>query len=428
MPPSYTRTYNPEPGVVFVAMPYGTRELSPGGPTFNFDDFWGDVLKPTLEGLSLTPLRVDEVYGPTAVDELIFRSICRAEIVICDCTTRNPNVAYEFAMARMLNKRIIVLTQNEMDIPSDVRGQDRYIRYAETFKETMRAKHEIEQQIQALLDEPAEENTLAPLQGYSSKQAPGKVIAVDNEAATIRLDDGGVAELSNADVDYAKIITDMSRRFPVGTRVNGSATVDPEKGLKYTLLAGEENPWTKIARQFPVGRVFTSVVRNVIDGLGAFVKVEGPVNGLVPSGQLRGRQLQVGDSVDVEVFKVDTLQRRVTLELRSVSSATTAPASFTGSLPQVGWQGYGAISRVVPEQDGRGGYCLVKLDGFTRPAMLLAKDMTEDLRKDLNAPGELAEGDEVYVRVDRVVHETGKVLLLELPEPEEDGPAATAAA
>jgi hypothetical protein len=51
--------------------------------------------------------------------------------------------------------------------------------------------------------------------------------------------------------------------------------------------------------------------------------------------------------------------------------------------------------------------------------MLLARDMTEDLREDL-ANGQVEAGEEIYVEVTRVDEDQDRVFLRELPDPEDE--------
>ena len=82
--------------------------------------------------------------------------------------------------------------------------------------------------------------------------------------------------------------------------------------------------------------------------------------------------------------------------------------------------------KAVPQQRaGRGGFILLQVGDAARPAMLLAKDMSEDLRADLDH-NHVEVGEEILVEVVRVDHFRGKVLLKELPD-EEDAAAELAA-
>ena len=55
----------------------------------------------------------------------------RSRAVIADCTTRNPNVFYEIGMAQTVGKPVLLITQDESDVPFDLRHL-RYIKYAYT--------------------------------------------------------------------------------------------------------------------------------------------------------------------------------------------------------------------------------------------------------------------------------------------------------
>jgi hypothetical protein len=71
--------------------------------------------------------------------------IDRSRIVVCDCSGRNPNVFYEAGIAHTLGRDVILITQNEHDIPFDLRHL-RYIRYLNNsegrsaLRETLQAK------------------------------------------------------------------------------------------------------------------------------------------------------------------------------------------------------------------------------------------------------------------------------------------------
>jgi hypothetical protein len=54
--------------------------------------------------------------------------IDRSHLVIADCTGRNPNVFYEIGIAHTLGREVILITQNDADIPFDLRHL-RYVPY-----------------------------------------------------------------------------------------------------------------------------------------------------------------------------------------------------------------------------------------------------------------------------------------------------------
>ena len=55
--------------------------------------------------------------------------IKRADVVIADCTGRNPNVFYELGMAHALGKPVVLITSDkDAEVPTDIRAFE-YIRY-----------------------------------------------------------------------------------------------------------------------------------------------------------------------------------------------------------------------------------------------------------------------------------------------------------
>ena len=71
---------------------------------------------------------IRELLGPNMIIKDIWASIYRAKIIIADCTGKNPNVFYEIGVAHAIGKSVILITQNESDIPFDLRHL-RYLIY-----------------------------------------------------------------------------------------------------------------------------------------------------------------------------------------------------------------------------------------------------------------------------------------------------------
>ncbi|HCL3144091.1 TPA: hypothetical protein N2A34_001832 [Pseudomonas aeruginosa] len=72
--------------------------------------------------------RADDIWENAAIIQDVVALIDRSRIVVCDCSGRNPNVFYEAGIAHTLGREVILITQNEHDIPFDLRHL-RYIRY-----------------------------------------------------------------------------------------------------------------------------------------------------------------------------------------------------------------------------------------------------------------------------------------------------------
>ncbi len=419
------RDEHPIPRTVFVAMSYGAKPLASGG-TFDNDEFYVEELIPAIEAAGCTPERADSIYGPDSLIGTIWTGLQRSEIVLVDFTGRSPNVALECGWAILLRKKLVILTQDPDDIPTDLRGRFRYIRYSDRWNDMKKMREELVKQLEALLQEPLREMGLMPVTAASTDLVPGTVVTTTKEFAVIEAAGGRRGVLANTDVDYARVIPDMSKHFTLGERVSGAFDVEPNGVPKYTLLAGIPNPWTRIREDLPQGTSFPGTVRRVKDGLGAFVDVGNGLSGLIHASALGGRPVSVGDQVGVTVRHIDIDRRRIALHLDEVRPAArpagAAPAMAPGETAfQPGQRLEAEVHKVVPQPGG--GYLLVRVPGRTALAMLHSTVMTPELRDDLVA-GEVEEGELLDVEVVSVDLVRGRLCVRDLPDDEtgEPGP------
>jgi hypothetical protein len=117
---------------VFVLMPF-TDELKP---------VYTDYIVPVSNELGLSVARADDFFTHKSIISDIWTAICRAKVIVADCTGRNPNVFYEIGIAHTVGKALILITQHSEDVPSDMK-HIRYIPYniptgMDTFKVTLK--------------------------------------------------------------------------------------------------------------------------------------------------------------------------------------------------------------------------------------------------------------------------------------------------
>jgi hypothetical protein len=106
-----------EPSLVAVMMPFAAE----------FDPVY-DTLRDAAAAAGLRCRRADDIWENPAVIQDVVSLIDRSRLVICDCTTRKPNVFYEIGIAHTLGRDVILIAQAEADIPFDLRHL-RYVRY-----------------------------------------------------------------------------------------------------------------------------------------------------------------------------------------------------------------------------------------------------------------------------------------------------------
>lgn len=88
-----------------------------------------DTVQKTIEDqCGLTCVRADHIARSDRITNDIWAHINEARLSIADLTGRNPNVFYELGLAHGCHRPAILLTQNQNDVPFDLR-EIRYIKY-----------------------------------------------------------------------------------------------------------------------------------------------------------------------------------------------------------------------------------------------------------------------------------------------------------
>ena len=106
-----------EPTLVSAMMPFHP----------NFTPVY-ETLQRIAQTVGLRCRRADDIWENPSVIQDVVSLIDRSRIIICDCSTRNPNVFYEIGIAHALGREVILITQSAEDIPFDLRHL-RYITY-----------------------------------------------------------------------------------------------------------------------------------------------------------------------------------------------------------------------------------------------------------------------------------------------------------
>lgn len=96
-----------------------------------FNPVFGGVYSAISDAATMagfTCKRVDDIWNHSTVIQDIFSLIFCSFIVVCDFSSKNPNVFYEAGIAHTLGKHVVPITQSEYDIPFDLQHH-RYVKY-----------------------------------------------------------------------------------------------------------------------------------------------------------------------------------------------------------------------------------------------------------------------------------------------------------
>jgi hypothetical protein len=128
---------------VFVLMPF----------TDALQSVYEDHIVTSCKGLGLTVSRGDDFFTAHAVMQDVWTASCAAQVIIADCTGRNPNVFYEIGLSHAVGKPVVLITQNIDDVPFDLK-HIRYIHYEFTPRGMQRFETALSRTIASLLNLP----------------------------------------------------------------------------------------------------------------------------------------------------------------------------------------------------------------------------------------------------------------------------------
>jgi hypothetical protein len=96
---------------VFVLMPFAE----------SLQSVYDDHIKKVALSLNVRIGRADDFFGSDSIMKDIWSAIHAADVIIADCTGRNPNVFYEIGLAHAIGRQTILISQSLDDVPADLR-------------------------------------------------------------------------------------------------------------------------------------------------------------------------------------------------------------------------------------------------------------------------------------------------------------------
>jgi hypothetical protein len=93
-----------------------------------FNEYYSEIFQPAIRDAGLLPMRADEIFSPGMFMRDVVTGILRSSVVLAELSGRNANVFYELGAAHAYSKPVIMITQEENAVPSDLQGL-RWISY-----------------------------------------------------------------------------------------------------------------------------------------------------------------------------------------------------------------------------------------------------------------------------------------------------------
>lgn len=107
-----------------------------------FDSIYADVVKPALEEVGYAVARADSLLHQQSILTDIIGGIVKADLVLVELTTLNPNVMYELGVSHGMGRPTVLMAQSIEDIPFDLRSY-RILLYTTRFDEIGKLRQDL---------------------------------------------------------------------------------------------------------------------------------------------------------------------------------------------------------------------------------------------------------------------------------------------
>src|SRR4051812_28416422 len=92
--------------ICFVLMPIAD---TPGYEPGHFGRVYEHLLKPAITAAGYRPIRADDAVKTDYIVVGIIQKIVESAMVLCDYSSRNPNVMYELGIRHAFNKPVVLI-------------------------------------------------------------------------------------------------------------------------------------------------------------------------------------------------------------------------------------------------------------------------------------------------------------------------------
>jgi small subunit ribosomal protein S1 len=165
----------------------------------------------------------------------------------------------------------------------------------------------------------------------------GTVVNVMSYGAFVKLEDGVEGLVHISEMSWTKRVSHPSELVKPGDEVEVVVlAINKEKqeislGMKQT----QQNPWEKVAADYPPGAIVKGVVRNLTN-YGAFIEIDDGIDGLLHVTDMSwtrkvthpSEMVEKGQEIECKVLSVDQQRRRIALGLKQM-----ADDPWTGDIP-----------------------------------------------------------------------------------------------
>ncbi len=107
--------------ICFVIMGFGKKKDPDTNRTIDLDETYKKIIQPAVIACGYNCIRADEILESGIIDRSMYALLYKAELVIADISTYNPNAMYELGARHVLKPySTIIIKEDESKIPFDI--------------------------------------------------------------------------------------------------------------------------------------------------------------------------------------------------------------------------------------------------------------------------------------------------------------------
>lgn len=107
--------------ICFVIMGFGKKTDYPSGRTLDLDKTYKNLIKPAVEASGFQCIRADEIQDSGLIDKSMYALLIKADLVIADISTANPNAIYELGIRHAVKPyATLIIKEDAGKIPFDL--------------------------------------------------------------------------------------------------------------------------------------------------------------------------------------------------------------------------------------------------------------------------------------------------------------------
>lgn len=209
----------------FVIIGYGIKTDFATGRDINLDKTYTNIIEPVFKELGFLCFRASDIQHSGMIDLPMFENILKADFVVADLTTLNPNVLYELGVRHAVRKNTtLVISDKELKNPFDlshiVIDQYEHLGKAIDYDEVLRFQKVLRDKVVALMKTPGIDSpiyTVMPrLQMPTFTEDEIQEIKESKKSDESLSDLIMAAEKAKDDTDYKSAIKYLEKALEIG--------------------------------------------------------------------------------------------------------------------------------------------------------------------------------------------------------------------